>query len=68
MRRPCFAAIILVVSCLVAGCDDGGTATVTPDEARAAVDATKKWQETHSKPAGPTGVGNSPADVARKKH
>lgn len=61
------AGAVVVVSCLIAGCDDGGTTTVTPDEAKTAVDVTKKWQEAHSKPATPPAGGNSAADIARKK-
>ncbi len=67
MRRGCLAVEILVVSCLIAGCDDGGTATMSPEEARSAIDATKKWQEGHSRPVAGTQGGSSPADVARKK-
>jgi hypothetical protein len=62
------AAAAFAVSCLLAGCDSGDTSTVTPAETQAAVDATKKWQESHSKPAGPIGGSSSAADALKKKH
>lgn len=55
----------VAVSCLFAGCD-GGTSTVTPEGAQAAVDATKRWQQEHSKPRGTIGASSSAADVLRK--
>jgi hypothetical protein len=58
-------AAVLAVSCLLAGCDSGETSTVTPAETQAAVDATKKWQESHSKPATP--IGGAPGTDALKK-
>ena len=68
MRRSWIAAVVLAASSHIAGCDgSGGTATVTPDATRAAVDATQKWREGHSKPQGPTGKSSSAADVLKKK-
>ena len=68
MRRSWIAAVVLAASGLLAGCDGGaGSATVTADEARAAVDATNKWREGHSKPSGPIGRSSSAADVLKKK-
>jgi hypothetical protein len=68
MRHSWFAMGLLAASSLLAGCDGGGDAsTVTPDEARSAVDATKKWQESHSKPQTTSAGPSSAADIARKK-
>ncbi len=68
MRRSWILAVVLAASGLLAGCDSsGGTATVTPDEARAAIDATKKWREGHSKPSGSIGGSSAAADVLKKK-
>jgi hypothetical protein len=67
MRHLWMGAGLLAVSCLIAGCDSGGSSTVTPEEDKSAQDALKKWQEGgHSKPTGKQG-GSSAADIANKK-
>jgi hypothetical protein len=68
MRRFWVAGGVLIAAGVLVGCDGGGeSAVVTPEESKAAVDATKKWQEGHSKPATPTGGSSSAADVLKKK-
>jgi dihydrodipicolinate synthase/N-acetylneuraminate lyase len=67
MQRLWFAASVLAASVLFSGCDSGGSATISPDEAKAAVDATKKYRESHSKPQGGVGGTSSAAAIAKQK-
>jgi hypothetical protein len=41
---------LLAGSCLLAGCDGGGTSTVSPEAAGKDLDVLKKWQEEHKAP------------------
>lgn len=68
MRRTWMIAGVFALSCVIAGCDDSGSATVTEDQAQGAKDALKKWQAGHNKPQSKDiGAGSSPAAIAGKK-
>jgi hypothetical protein len=59
MRRLWIAAGMLAASCVLAGCGDGGTSTVTPEETKSVLEALKKVDPHPELKIGKTGKGAS---------
>ena len=63
MQRARILAALLVVSCLIAGCDSGGSPPVAPEEAKAAQDFVIK----NNAAKGPYAKGKAPTSAPNGK-